>query len=50
MVAIANQVGPINDRVVKDTAEGAYQLVKKMQDENPNFFSAADADDDELPF
>lgn len=50
MVAIANQVGPINDRVMQATMDEAYQFVKKVQAENPNFFSAADADDDELPF
>lgn len=50
MVAIANQVGPINDRVIQATENEMTQLVKKLQRENPNFFSAADADDDELPF
>lgn len=50
MVAIANQVGPINDRVIQATVDEAYQFVKKVQRDNPNFFSAADADDDELPF
>ena len=50
MAAIANQVGPINDRVIQATETEMTQLVKKLQRENPNFFSDADADDDELPF
>lgn len=50
MAAIANQVGPINDRVIQATGTEMTQLVKKLQRENPNFFSDADADDDELPF
>ena len=47
---IMEEVGPINDRVMSATADEAYQFVKKIQAENPNFFSDADADDDELPF
>lgn len=48
--SIMEECGPVNDRVISTTADEAYQFVKKIQAENPNFFSASDADDDELPF
>ena len=45
--SIMNECNPVNERVVASTEEAAKQFVLKI---TPNMFSAADADDDELPF
>lgn len=44
---IMEECGPVNERVMEATEEAAKELVLKI---TPDMFSAADADDDELPF